>query len=192
MPYDRNYTLSEVSQSLYESELRPRPSTGMPGHALGQHGDMRNDVTDKRYKPVILLAATLEETRAMRPEEGVGMPIAPHKFEPKDGKFLSRKDVILAVHEALNSPGGQPELRKLNCAVKSVKIAVKLVLNQGKVRAAVCQHPTISHGSGGPVFVPGPTFYQEGFVDSIVLIVDKLPDPNPGCGIHIQTAYPKL
>ena len=36
MPYDRIYVLSEVSRVLYESELRPRPTTGMPGHALGQ------------------------------------------------------------------------------------------------------------------------------------------------------------
>jgi hypothetical protein len=34
--------------------------------------------------------------------------------------------------------------------------------------------------------------YQEGFVDGIVLIVDKLPDPNPGSDIHIQTVYPTL
>ena len=103
-PSDRIYTLSEVSRILYESELRPRPATGMPGHALGQHGELRDDITDKRFKPVILLAATLEETRAMRPEDGIGTP-APHKLKPKDGKFLSRKDVIKAVHEALNSPG---------------------------------------------------------------------------------------
>jgi hypothetical protein len=195
MPYDRIYTLSEVSRILYESELRPRPATGMPGHALGQHGDLRDDITDKRFKPVILLAATLEETRAMRPEDGVGTPIAPHKLEPKDGKFLSRKDVIKAVHEALNSPGGQQELRKLNGTANSVKIAVKLVLNQGKLRAAVCQHPTINTGTKKKpnlVFVTGPTFYQEGFVDRIVLIVDKLPDPNAGCEIHIQTVWHTL
>ena len=195
MPYDRIYTLSEVGRILYESELRPRPTTGMPGHALGQHGDLRDDITDKRFKPVILLAATLEETRAMRPEDGVGTPIAPHKLEPKEGKFLSRKDMILAVHEALNSPGGQQELRKLNGNVNWVRIAMKLVLNQGKLCAAVCQHPIINMGTkkkSTPVFVAGPTFYQEGFVEGIVLIVDKLPDPNPGCDIHIQTAYPTL
>src|SRR5262245_14028626 len=113
MPYDRIYTLSEVGRILYESELRPRPTTGMPGHALGQHGDLRDDIMDKRYRPVILLAATLEESRSMSPEDGVGTPIAPHKLEPSDGKFLSRKDQIMAVHEALNSPGGQQVLRKL-------------------------------------------------------------------------------
>jgi hypothetical protein len=63
------------------------------------------------------------------------------------------------------------------------------------LRAAVCQHPYINMGTKKKptlVFVAGPTFYQECFVDSIVLIVDKLPDPNPGCDIHIQTVYPKL
>ena len=82
-----------------------------------------------------------------------------------------------------------------NGSVNSVKISIKLVLNQGKVCTAVCQHPTINTGTKknpNLVFVAGPTFYQEGFVDGIVLIVDKVPDPNPGCDIHIQTVYPTL
>jgi hypothetical protein len=59
----------------------------------------------------------------------------------------------------------------------------------------VCQHPTINTGSvekTNRVFVMGPTFYQECFVDRLVLIVDKLPDPNAGCEIHSQTVWPTL
>lgn len=188
MPYDRVYTLNDVSRILYESELRPRPTTGMPGHALGQHGDLRKDITDLRYKSVILLAETLEQSRAMSPNDGWGTPIAPHKLEAKDGKFLSRKDAIKAVHEALNSPGGQQELRKLNGTEKAVKIEQQIVLNQGKLEAVSCQFPTIKKGKN-PIF--GVPTTHEGTVESVVLIVDKLPDPNLGCDIHIQTAYPK-
>lgn len=188
MPYDRVYSLDEVHRILYESELRPRPTSLGRGHALGQHGDMREDITDWRFKPVILLAETLEQTRAMRPEDGVGTPIPPYKFEPSDGKFLSRKDILKAVHEALNSPGGQAELRKLNGPKKSVKIEEEIVLNRGKIQGAVCQHPTINPGPN-PVFVRPPV--TEGTVKRIVVIVDKLPSPERPFDIHVHTAYPK-
>jgi hypothetical protein len=193
MPYDRFYTLSEVGRILYESEGRPRPTTGQAGHPLGRHGDLREDVADRRYRRVILLAETLEATRAMRPEDGVGVPIAPASAVPKDGKFLGRADMIRAVHEALNAPGGQQALRRLNGADRTVTISARIVANRGRLRAAVCQHPVIDAGTGNrprPIFVEGPSFYREGFATDLVLVVDRLPGPNPACDIHIQTAYP--
>src|SRR4051812_36252928 len=195
MPYDRVYTLQEVARILYESELRPSPRTGEPGHALGLHGDMRQDVTDKRYKTVILLGETVEASRKMDPKLGVAPPIPPSKPEPKDGKILSRKDMIRAVAEALNSPGGQAELRQLNGAESRVVISLKLVENAGKIKAVACQHPMITQGSAKhrvKVFAAGPSVYSEGIADTVTLVVDKLPPPNLACDIHIQTAYAKM
>jgi len=195
MPYDRVYTLQEVARILYESELRPSPKTGEIGHALGLHGDMRQDVTDKRFRPVILLGETVEASRKMDPKLGVAPSIPPSKPEPKDGKILSRKDMIRAVAEALNSPGGQAELRKLNGAEDRVVITMKLVENAGKIKVAACQHPMINQGTGKnkvKVFAAGPSFYSEGIADTVTMVVDKLPPPNLECDVHIQTAYAKM
>ena len=195
MPYDRIYSLQEVADTLYESENRDSPTTGMSGHAIGQHGDMRNQIDDKRVKNVILLPGTLEELRTMKPEDGFGDPIEPKKPAPKDGKFIRRIDMIRAVHEALNSLGGQQELRKLNGADSRVSIEMQIVQHKDRIRAAICQHPTINTGSKKKpklVFVPGPAFYKEGLASRVVVVVEKLPPPNLEYRIHIQTAYPKL
>jgi hypothetical protein len=109
--------------------------------------------------------------------------------------FLWHKDQIMAVHEALNSPEGRRELRTLKGSETTIRLAVKRALNQGKLRAAVCQHTNVNAGTKKKstlVFVAGPSFLQEGFVDRSVLIVDRLPDRTPACEIHIQTASPKL
>lgn len=195
MPYDRIYSMQEVADTLYESESRESPTTGMQGHAVGQHGDMRQDIFDKRVKTVILLPDTLEKLRTMKLEDGFGDPIEPHKPAPKDGKFIRRIDMVRAVHEALNSPGGQQELRKLNGAESRVTIEMQIVRHKDRIRAAICQHPTINAGTKKKpklVFVAGPAFYKEGFASRVVVVVEKLPAPNPECKIHIQTAYPKL
>ncbi len=63
MPYNRRYTQNEVHEILCASDARARP-TGSPhlGHPITQHGDGRSNILDKRYRSVILLHETLEQT----------------------------------------------------------------------------------------------------------------------------------
>jgi hypothetical protein len=168
MPYDREYTRTEVHDILCDSERRYRP--GVPpehahqGHAIGQHGDSRDDIFDRRSE-----VAT-------------------------DGRFMSRKDLILAVTEALNSAAGKTELTKLTNQ-QTVKIDATLVLNSGKIKAEVVGNPWAKvpkavHKSGKRP-AEGPAHYQVVDVKGVTVIVDRLLPPNVDFGIHIQTAFPK-
>ena len=168
MPYNRQYTRTEVHDILCDSERRFRP--GMPldkanrGHAIGQHGDSRSDVFDRRDDVVT------------------------------DGRFMSRKDLVLAVTEALNSPSGQAELAKL-VNEQSVKIEAALVVNGGKIKAEVVGNPwakvpkSVSKLKRVPA--EGPQNFQQLDVKGVIVIVDRLLPPNVDFGIHIQTAFPQ-
>jgi hypothetical protein len=168
VPYNRQYTRTEVHDILCDSERRYRP--GVPpakahhGHAIGQHGDSRADIFDRRDAVVT------------------------------DGRFISRKDLILAVTEALNSPSGQAELAKL-VNEQTVKIEASLVLNSGKIKAEVVGNPwaTVPKSVSKLKRVPaaGPQNFQELDVKGVIVIVDRLLPPNVDFGIHIQTAYPQ-
>ena len=168
MPYARQYTRNEVHDILVASERRYRP--GVPsgkahqGHAIGQHADSRADICDRR------------------------------DTEESDGRFLSRKDLVLAVAEALNSPTGQKELAKL-VTEQTVQISAQIVLNAGKLTAEVVGNPwakvpkSVSKKKKLPA--EGPQFYAVKPVLGVTVIVDRLLPPNTDCGIHIQTAYPQ-
>ena len=168
MPYNRQYTRTEVHDILCDSERRFRPGVPLdkanPGHAIGQHGDSRADVFDRRDEVV------------------------------SDGRFMSRKDLVLAVTEALNSPAGQAELAKL-VNEQTVKIEAALVLNSGKIKAEVVGNPWAkvpkSVNKLKRVPAEGPQNFERLDVKGVTVIVDRLMPPGVNFGIHIQTAYPK-
>jgi hypothetical protein len=115
MPYARQYSLHEVHEILCKSERRTRPKAagggGQRGHAIAQHGDMRENILDKRYWTITLKYQTIEEGLKYGPIPPVVMP--PSKPVGSDSRFLRRLDLIRAVAQALNSPKGQTELSML-------------------------------------------------------------------------------
>jgi hypothetical protein len=164
MPYNRQYTRTEVHDILTASERRYRPGGTHEGHAISRHTEERADVMDRAGEVAI------------------------------DGRFLSRKDLILAVTEALNSTAGQAELARL-VAVQSVTIDATLVLNQGKFTAEVAHHAVLSvpKSVNKRKWIPaeGPPHVTNKTILGVKVIVDRLVPVNTDCGIHIQTAYPK-
>jgi hypothetical protein len=168
VPYNRQYTRNEVHDILCDSERRYRPGVPLDkahqGHAISQHGDSRADVFDRREDVV------------------------------NDGRFISRKDLVLAVTEALNTPSGQTELAKL-ATEQTVKIDADLVVYAGKIKAEVVGNPwakvpkSVSKLKRLPA--EGPQHFQQLDVKGVTVIVDRLVPPNAACGIHIQTAFPK-
>jgi hypothetical protein len=168
VPYNRQYTRTEVHDILCDSERRYRPGVALSqakhGHAIGTHGDSRADVFDRRDDVVT------------------------------DGRFISRKGLILAVTEALNSPSGQTELAKL-ANQQTVMIEAALVVNNGKIQAEVVGNPWAkvpkSVDKRKRVPASGPQNFQVLDVKGVTVIVDRLLPPNVDFGIHIQTAFPK-
>lgn len=109
----------------------------------------------------------------------------------QDSTFASRKDMILAVHEAPNSVTGKEELRKFDrTGVDTVRIDAPIVENTGKIFANIVRSPTARVGrrrvaaQGPQQFLPGEP------VTRVRVIVDRLVPAEGNIDIHIQTAYP--
>jgi hypothetical protein len=165
MGYDRAYSLEEVHQMLYLSERRMRPSSPAAKAHAG-HAISRH--TEQREDPFD------------RPQI------------PQDSTFSSRKDLVLAVQEALHDPKGQQELATLNSHnVASCAITVQLSALLGKIKANVVQNPMAKVGNK---LVPseGPQNYlQHVLVSSVFVLVEKISQAESWAPLHIQTAYPK-
>ena len=162
MGYDRTYTREEIHQMLYLSERRKRPSAPA-AHAHAGHAISRH--TEQRDDPF--------DRRNVK----------------QDSTFASRKDLVLAVEEALHDTQGQAELAKLNAhGVNTCKIAVQLVATAGKIKANVVRNPFTATGGHA---AQGPQHYlQQVPVNSVVVIADKLEPAESWAPLHIQTAYP--
>ena len=164
MGYDRTYTREEIHQMLYLSERRLRPTAPAP---RAHPGHAISQHTEQREDPF--------DRRHIR----------------QDTTFSSRKDLILAVEEALHSRLGQHELAKLNAhGTDSCRIPFQLSATRGKVKADVVLNPMAQIGRR-QVPAQGPALYLEGLpVNSIILILDKLAPAPSWAPLHIQTAYP--
>lgn len=165
MGYDRTYTREEIHQMLYLSERRLRPSTPA---AKAHPGHAISQHTEQREDPF--------DRRHIR----------------QDSTFASRKDLVLAVEEALHDELGQQELATLNAHnVHTCSIVVQLTATFGKIKANVVRNPMAKIGNS---WVPtqGPQHYlTHVLVSSVFVLVDKLAPPESWAPLHIQTAYPK-
>lgn len=160
---DHDYTREEVHRILYLSERRLRPTTP-PDRA--QHGHPISRHTEQREDPFD------------RPTIN------------QDSTFASRKSMILAVHEVLNSVAGKTELRKLNNLADRVTITAPIVENTGKVFADIVRNPT-ARVNRRNVAAQGPIQHLQGQpVTRVRVIVDKLDPPDGNIDIHVQTAFP--
>lgn len=165
MGYDRTYSREEIHQILSLSERRLRP-TAPAARAHEGHGISRH--TEQRDDPF--------DRRTIK----------------QDSTFASRKDLILAVQEALHDPAGQAELAKLNAhGVDSCAIAVTLTAPLGKIKANVVLSPVTRMGRR-TVALPGPQQYlQKVDVTAVFVLIDKLAPAPSWAPLHIQTAYPQ-
>ena len=160
---DHDYTREEVHQILYKSERRLRP-TARPDHAHEGHPISRH--TEQREDPF--------DRPTIR----------------QDSTFSSRKSMILAVQEGLNSLTGKTELRKLNQGTNTVTIDAPIVDNTGKVFADIVRNPT-ARVRRRNVAAQGPVQHLQGeHVTRVRIIVDKLEPAEGNIDIHIQTAFP--
>jgi hypothetical protein len=165
MGYDRQYSREEIHQMLYLSERRPRPSAPVASAHAG-HPISRH--TEQRENPF--------DRRSIK----------------QDSTFATRKDLILAVEEALHDPAGQLELAKLNAHNQSgCKITVQLSATLGKIKANVVQSPMAQIGNQN-VPAQGPQLYlTDVLVSSVFVLIDKLLPAQSWAPLHIQTAYPR-
>ena len=165
MGYDRPYSREEIHQMIYLSERRLRPTSPVSSAHLG-HAITQH--TEQRSDPF------------------------DRRHIAQDSTFASRKDMILAVDEALHDNVGQQELATLNAHNKFFcKIVFQLSVTRGKIRANVVQNPMARVG-GQRVPAQGPQLYLKNVqVNSIFILIDKLMPPESWAPLHIQTAYPK-
>lgn len=165
MGYDRQYTREEIHQMIYLSERRLRPSAPV-AHAHEGHAISRH--TEQRDNPF--------DRRGIK----------------QDSTFCSRKDLVLAVEEALHDPAGQQQLATLNAiGVNSCAITVQLSATLGKIKADVVQSPMAKVGKK-QVPASGPqNFLQKVSVSAVFVLVDKVGAAESWAPLHIQTAYPK-
>ncbi|CAM3927404.1 hypothetical protein [Roseateles saccharophilus] len=165
MGYDRQYTREEIHQMLYLSERRLRPSSPA---AKAHEGHAISRHTEQRDNPF--------DRRAIK----------------QDSTFCGRKDLVLAVEEALHDVKGQQELATLNrLGVDSCAITVQLSAALGKITANVVQSPMAKIGKK-QLPASGPQNYlQKVLVSSVFVLVDKLGSAESWAPLHIQTAYPK-
>lgn len=165
MGYDRTYTREEIHQILCLSERRKRPTAPI---AKAHHGHPISRHSEQRDDPF--------DRRNIK----------------QDSTFTSRKDLILAVEEALHDPAGQAELAKLNAhGVDSCSIAIHLTATLGKIKADVVLSPGIKVGKKW-VATEGPQQYKQKVdVTAVFVLIDKVAPAPSWAPLHIQTAYPK-
>ncbi len=172
MLYRRQYSKSDVQDLIYQSESRRLAPNRPAGHTVSLHADMRQDVTDRRQSNIIHLAATVEEGRQMDP--AATFSNVPASFvPPTDSRFTSRKDLILAVHSALNSMIGQGKLGQFDSNASTNRVTFKAPLNPPVGEIERYRDSSGDHATGLSAH-------------SVFLVVDRLPDGQ----IHLQTAYP--
>jgi hypothetical protein len=165
MGYDRTYSREEIHQILCLSERRLRP-TSPAAHAYSGHAISRH--TEQREDP-------FDRREIMN-----------------DGTFASRKDLILAVEDALHHPIGQRELATLNNNASRCTIAVQLSATLGKIKANVVTSPGSVGRGAARVLREGPQRYLALVpVNSVIVVVDKCGLAESWAPLHIQTAYPK-
>ena len=120
MGYDRIYAREEIHQMLCLSERRLRPTAPV---AKAHAGHAISQHTEQRDDPF--------DRRHIR----------------QDSTFASRKDLVLAVEEALHATAGQAELATLNShGVDSCRIVFQLNATQGRIRADVVLNPMAKVG----------------------------------------------
>lgn len=162
MGYDRRYEPEEVHQMLYLSERRPRPTAPA---AVAKPGHAISKHSEQREN--------LFDRREIA----------------RDSVFVSRRDLVLSVHEAINDPEGQRRLATLNSHdAKTCSIVVNLTVMQGKIKANVVHNPMTP--SGKPAQGP-PNYLTQQLVSSVFVLVDKVYPAESWAPLHIQTAYPR-
>jgi hypothetical protein len=165
MGYDRTYSREEIHQMLYLSERRLRPSSPA---AKAHPGHAISQHTEQRGDPF--------DRRHIR----------------QDSTFASRKDLVLAVEEALHDTIGRQALATLDAhSVSTCTITVQLNTTLGKIKANVVQNPMAKIGNKVSPAEGPPNYIEHALVSSIFVLVDKLAPAESWAPLHIQTAYPK-
>lgn len=169
MAFKRTYTLQEVHDLICESEGRDSPTTGASGHSVNLHADMRENISHRNTQTIIL-AATIDQTRAMNPAQGIITNV--NKKPGKDSRFTSRGDMVKAVYQAINSGAGQGELQRFDVDSALNRVTCEIALTKPIKRI---ERHTKSTG----------TVERDLVAYSVFLVIDRM-----GSGIHLQTAFP--
>ncbi|MCA9193275.1 MAG: hypothetical protein KDB03_16000 [Planctomycetales bacterium] len=170
--YRRTYTKSAVQNLIYQSECRRLEPHRPPGHTVSLHADMRQDITDHRQGRIIHLACTVEAGAKMDSTQTFS-PLPAHSVPSTDSRFASRKDLILAVHQGLNSSVGQLKLGEFDADPSKNRVTFKANLAPPTQNIERYRNQTGVHEVGLSA-------------NGVFLVIDRLPDGE----IHLQTAYP--
>lgn len=164
MSYNRQYTREEIHQFLCASERRLRPDIPQQyatiGHPISLHTEQREDFFS-------------------RPGNS--------SLPRKDSIILgSRKHLILAVHEVLNSTPGQIELAKLNHPDTGSVVVRGVILRKG----AGFDIFTVYRPPGQQSYFDWLSTHKgDGYIIQMFILVCKIPGNTKE--IHIQTAFPE-
>ncbi|MEZ6130743.1 MAG: hypothetical protein R3C59_18820 [Planctomycetaceae bacterium] len=174
--YKRTYTLDQVHRLICSSEGRNSPKSGQAGHTVSLHADGRTGTTaDQRSKTVIILAGTIEESRAMDPADG--FDVITGASPGVDSRFTTRLDLVKAVCWGLNSPAGQNKLAEFDSSSSLQRVTFTAPIS-----------PSISNIER---YTKSTGVIERGLTASAVfLVIDRLGTSASG-EIHIQTAFPK-
>lgn len=174
MPLKRNYTMSDVQNLLYESEGRRPLAKEDGGHTVSLHGDGRTaTVADGRTQTAIILAPTIEQSRAMDPSEGFAVISTDEK--DVDARFTTRLDLIKAVTMALNSTEGQTALGSIETGKPRATFVAKL-------------SPAIKHIER---YTRSTGKLERGLSATSIFIKINRIGNGKTARLHLQTAYPK-
>ena len=174
MPYNRAYSIDEVTRILEASEHRPKPGGAETGHAIRTHTLERRDMFSRPHK---------KKHDQKKMEE--------KKYVEKDSVFLvDRKYLATVVHEALNSPSGQRELEKLNIPKEKMVVIKTVILRQGK--STDFDIFTVFRWKDEPQtsFDWLSTTPGDGYIAQLYVEIHKVRESRNE-GIHIQTVYPR-
>ena len=109
---------------------------------------------------------------------------------PKDDIFgISRNSLVPIIHEVLNSPAGQRELRKLNQKTK-LRVQIRSVILRQNADLDIFTVYRPEREGAQTYFDWLSTTKGEGYIVQVYVLVIKIPRSSSD-GIHIQTAFPE-
>jgi hypothetical protein len=107
----RSYTVMEIKKLLEASEGR---GPGVGGHAISEHGYLRDDVTDRnKSKDSAFVQSTSFKTTTSF-EDSIMRGVFDDDYKPTVKKMVKPSDQALAVCNGINSAKGQQKLAELD------------------------------------------------------------------------------
>jgi hypothetical protein len=183
--FAREYYVSEVLKMLHDSNHRPSPFNGQPGHALSKHSGIDNTQLQDRLGGV---AASAGETPVKKASA------FKHFTKGAGGQATNSSDMAFMVCFVLNSTTGQAALAELDAGKRRVSIVesppTRILGSEQLGNIKIRQHERIGSVNAfkNAPRAAGASHYERSIdigSQNIWILVDRGPDY-----LHIHTASP--